>query len=403
MTRLRRRSRRGFLTAAGAAGTVALAGCTAEQTGEGDDGIDDDGDDHEADTSDDDGEETTLTIATYESFVDAPSSSPGPWLAETFEEEYGVEIEWATPENGLNHYIERRNAGASIDADLFVGLNVDDLVRLDEATDDGSEEAAESGLFKPGAIDDVEGVSDVREELRFDPRDRVVPYATNYISLVYDGTTTTAPGTFAGLLEEDHRGALITQNPSGSTTGRAFFLHTVHRFGTDDYEASGDGESSEEGFDDYLDYWAALQENDVRVQGSWGDAYAAWSGGEAPMVVSYSTDQVFAAAEGADLEEHQVRFLDEQAYANPEGAAVFADTDRGDLAREFISFLLSPRVQGEIAELNVQFPATTTAELGAEYDELAKEPPEPVTFTYEELQGSVDGWIDAWERQFAEQ
>ncbi|SNR44416.1 thiamine ABC transporter substrate-binding protein [Halorubrum vacuolatum] len=394
MEESRRRSRRRFLAAAGAAGAVALAGCTAEQVDEEaddrTDGGSDDGGSDDGEEGGSDEEASTLTVATYSSFIDAPSSSPGPWLAETFEEEYGIEIEWATPENGVNHYIERRNAGADIDADLFVGLNVDDLVRIDDGADDP--------LFEAGALADVDGLDDVQDGLWFDPRDRVVPYATNYISLVYDGTATTAPETFEGLLDADHGGALITQNPSGSTTGRAFLLHTVHRFGADDQEGSG----SDVDHEDYLDYWAALQENDVRVQGSWDDAYAAWSGGEAPMVVSYSTDQVFAAAEGADLEEHQVRFLDDQAYANPEGAAVFADADEPDLAREFLSFLLSPRVQGEIAELNVQFPATTTADLAAEYDELAKEPPDPVTFTYEELQGSVDGWIDAWERQFAE-
>ena len=391
-----RRSRRGFLAATGAAGAIALAGCTAEPTGNDDE--DDAGEtdvDTPGSTPDEDGDEEqpVLTVATYESFIDAPSSAPGPWLAETFEERHGVEIEWATPANELNHYVERRASGASIDADLYVGLNVDDLVRVDDAL--GGDD---DPLFEAGALDDVEGVADVREELWFDPRDRVVPYATNYLSLVYDGTATEAPETFEGLLEEDHRGALIAQNPGSSTTGRAFLLHTVHRFGADDLDGAADDPY---GHDDYLDYWADLQENDVRVLGSWGDAYAAWSGGEAPMVVSYSTDQVFAAAEGADLAEHQVRFLEDQAYANPEGAAVFAGADEPGLAREFVAFMLSPEVQGEIAELNVQFPATTTAELDEEYDELAREPSEPVTFTYEELQGSVDGWIDAWERQFA--
>ncbi len=399
-----RRSRRGFLAATGTAGALALAGCTAERTGGGADGSDGEEDvdtpGSTPDEDEDDGSETapTLTVATYDSFIDAPSSAPGPWLAETFEERFGVEIEWATPANGLNHYVERRASGAAIDADLFVGANVDDLVRIDEAL-------GEDDLFAAGALDDVAEIDDVREELWFDPRDRVVPYATNYISLVYDGTATEAPETFEGLLDEEHRGALIAQNPSDSTTGRAFLLHTVHRFGADDLEGAGsDGEDAaagNSGHDDYLDFWEALQANDVRVLGSWDDAYAAWSGGEAPMVVSYSTDQVFADAEGADLAEHQVRFLDDQAYANPEGAAVFADADEPDLAREFVSFMLSPAVQGEIAELNVQFPATTTAELDETYDELAKEPAEPVTFTYEELQGSVDGWIDAWERQFA--
>ncbi|WP_418281760.1 thiamine ABC transporter substrate-binding protein [Halorubrum sp. DTA98] len=390
-----RRSRRSFLAAAGATGAVVLAGCSAEPT-EDDEGSDDGGTETSDGAGTDDGEETTddgeprtLTVATYDSFVDAPSSSPGPWLQEAFEERFDAELAWATPSNGLNHYVERRASGVDVDADLFVGINTDDLVRIDGALDDP--------LFATGALDDVEGVDDVREGLWFDPRERAVPYATNYVSLVYDGTATEAPETFEGLLDEDHRGGLIAQNPDGSTTGRAFLLHTIHRFGADGVAGTA-GEDTEY---DYLDFWADLQDNDVRVLGSWNDAYTAWSGGEAPMVVSYSTDQVFADMDGADLAEHQIRFLNDQAYANPEGAAVFADADHPDLAREFVEFLLTPEVQGEIARRNVQFPATDTADLDADYAALAQEPADPVTFTYEELQGSVDDWIEAWVQQFA--
>jgi len=129
----------------------------------------------------------------------------------------------------------------------------------------------------------------------FDPFDRAVPFDTGYVSLVYDGTAIEAPETFEGLLDDEHAGALIAQNPGASTTGRSFLLHTVHRFG-DGPDGSVEGGDGDPDYD-YLDYWAELQDNDVRVLGSWDDAYAAWSG-EAPMVVSYSTDQVFASMEG---------------------------------------------------------------------------------------------------------
>ena len=382
----RRHTRRRLLTVGGAAGAIALAGCSAEQTGDGaDDGADDDGTDEDGDEA----ETPTLTVATYGSFIDAPSVSPGEWLKEEFESRFDAELEWATPDNEINHYIERVQSGAAVDADVYVGFNTEDLVRIDEQLDDGL--FAEAG--------DIDGLEAVREGLRFDPFDRAVPFDTGYISLVYDGTETEAPETFDGLLDEEHRGALIAQNPGASTTGRAFLLHTIHRFGDGEGGvidgADGDAEY------DYLDYWADLQENDVRVLGSWSDSYSAWSEGEAPMVVSYSTDQVFASAEGANLEEHQIRFLNDQAYANPEGMAVFNDADHPDLAREFMSFMLEPAVQGEIAERNVAFPATETAELPDDYAELAQAPDDPVTFTYEELQGSVGDWVSAWERQFA--
>jgi len=370
--------RRSFLTSAGAATTVALTGCSGFTTESGEETSTGGGGETETETggaSTERQEDDTLVVGTYSAFIDAPSSSPGAWIKQTFEEEFDATLVWQTPSNELNHYVERRNAGVAIDADLYVGLNANDLVRVDENLDDA--------LF--AAPGDVEGRDAVKSSLEFDPQGRAVPYDTGYICTVYDGTQVEAPETFDGLLDEQYSGQYITQNPTSSATGRAFLLHTVKQFGEDGY----------------LDYWSQLQDNDVRVLGSWDDAYSAWSNGEAPMVTSYSTDQVFANRYGQDLEKHQVRFHNDQGYAQPEGMAVFEGTDSPELARQFAGFMLRPEVQGEIAQRNVAFPATENAALPAEYSEYAKVPPEPVTHTYEELQGSVDGWLDEWSRQFA--
>jgi len=402
----KRSTRRRFLSLGGTAGALALAGCSAERTGDdGGDGSAADGSggadgSNESAGADDgsgggDGETPTLTVATYTNFIDAPSVSPGEWLKDEFESRVDAELEWATPDNELNYYIERAASGVAVDADLYVGLTTEDLVRVDDRLD--GDLFAERG--------DVDGFDDVRDGLLFDPFDRAVPFDTGYVSLVYDGTAAEAPETFEGLLADEHAGALIAQNPGGSSTGRSFLLHTIHRFGDGGVASDGESEAVAGGDGDpdydYLDYWAELQANDVRVLGSWEDAYTAWSNGEAPMVVSYSTDQVFAADAGEDLERHQIRFLNDQGYANPEGMAVFADADEPELAREFMSFVLEPEVQGEIAQRNVAFPATDTATLPDDYAELAQEPAEPVTFTYDELRGSVSEWVDAWERQYA--
>ena len=373
-------SRRAFLALSGAAGVTGLAGCSAEQV-DGGDGGDSDGNGDDGNGSGNGavgGDDDVLTVGTFGSFVDAPSISPGEWLKEEFESRVDAEIEYATPDNELNYYVERAASGAAMDADLYVGIGTEDLVQVDERFD--------GDLFVSDLS--IDGEETIRDGLRFDPFGRAVPYDTGYVSLVYDSTETEAPATFEGLLEEEHRGDLIAQNPGSSTTGRSFLLHTVHRFG-------------DEGEYDYLDFWDDLLENDARVLDAWSAAYTSWSEGEAPIVVSYSTDQVFASQDGADLAQHQIRFLDDQAYATPSGMALFEEADNPELAREFMSFMLEPDVQGEIVQRNVSFPATETAELPPDYDELAHEPDIPVTFAYDELQGSMDEWISAWERQVA--
>lgn len=372
--------RRAFLRRAGAAGVAAgLAGCSAEEVAT----------DTETATEGSEtatgttvgGRSQTLVVATYGAFVDAPSSSPGGWVKQRFESEFDAELVWQTPDSEVNYYIERANAGVDVEADAYVGLNTDMLIRVDENLESGS-------LFAELG----DGVDDggVRDDLRFDPQGRAVPFDTGYISLVYNETMDDgsfgAPETFDGLLDSEYEGDLLAQNPDSSSTGRAFLLHSI----------------AAKGEDNYLDYWADLKDNGVRVLGSWEDAYTRYTEEEAPMVVSYSTDQVFANESGADMAKHQIRFLNDQGYANPEGAAVFADADVPELAREFCSFLLRPEVQGEIAVKNVAFPATGDADVPDDYAQFAQEPPEAVTFSYEELRGNVEEWVTQWQQQFVE-
>jgi thiamine transport system substrate-binding protein len=201
---------------------------------------------------------------------------------------------------------------------------------------------------------------------------------------VYDGTTIEGPETFEALTTDEYEGALLAQNAQTSDPGRAFLLWTVHEYGPDEY----------------LDYWQRLVDNDVRVLDDWQPAYDAFLNGERPMVVSYSTDQVYYNDED-QLPRHQVGFLNDQGYANPEAVARFADSDEPELAAEFVEFALGDDAQQNIAVNNVQFPATTTAELPEEYAQYAHEPPESVTFTYDELAGNVGEWTEAWARQVA--
>jgi thiamine transport system substrate-binding protein len=387
--------RRTLLTSLGTGAVAALAGCLGDgdddsdgTTDDGSNGTDEADGTPTPDSSDMDGEDETpesddgttttddpetLVVSTYSAFLDASSISPGEWVKNEFESEFDARLVWQSPPQEVNHYIERRQQGVGIDADLYLGLSTDELVRVDEELDDP--------LFVEAG--EVPGAGDIRSGLDFDPRGRALAFNTGYICPVYDSTEIEAPETFEGLLDEQYSDSLIAQNPGTSSTGRAFLLHTIDRFGEDGY----------------LDFWSDLQDNGVQILGTWNDAYSAWLEDEAPMVVSFSTDQVFAEQDGADLAEHQIRFLNDQAYANPEGMAVFESANKPELAREFMSFMLEPDVQGEIAQQNVVFPSTETANLPAEYDELAYEPPEAVTFSYDELQGSISEWIDNWERE----
>ncbi|WP_255190700.1 thiamine ABC transporter substrate-binding protein [Natronobeatus ordinarius] len=365
--------RRTFVSTLGSGAALGLAGCLSR-----DDGTEDGG----AGETEDDG---TLTVVTYSSMIDGTNPA-GPWLKEAFEDEHpDAELEWIQlPDQGIAHYVQQANAGQGIDADVYLGLNVDDLVTVDDGLDGG-----DGGLFRELDFASVERADRVRDGLEMgDPHGRVLPYDTGYICLVYDESEVDEPETLETLTEPAYEDVLVTQNAQTSDPGQAFLLWTIDAFG--------------EG--GYLEYWRELGANGVRILDDWTDSYyGAYMEEERPMVVSYSTDQVFASAEGHDLTRHQVAFPDDQGYANPEGMAIFEDATNVALAYDFFDFVLSSAAQAEIAQRNVQFPAVEPeyADLDEAFDRYAHVPPEPVTVGYDDLRENLDGWVDDWAREFA--
>ena len=84
---------------------------------------------------------------------------------------------------------------------------------------------------------------------------------------------------------------------------------------------------------------------------------------------------------------------------SPTGAT--PDSDQSELARQFMAFTLTPDAQREVASRNVQYPAVEGVEMPEEFAQYAYEPPEAVTFTYDQLAGNVSTWIENWARQVA--
>jgi len=347
-----------------------LPGCTAEQTEDGN-GSTPTGSGREDDR--------TLSVATYSSFVDAPSDSPGEWIKEEFEARHDVEFEWVIPDSPINHYIERHNQGVDIDAEVYMGIKPNELVRVDENTD--------GELFQPVDESALEHAENIGDEFRFDPQGRDGPAYSSYAALVYDGRTLEKPETFEDLLADQLTGNLAVSNPRRREQHRPV-LPPV-----DDPRVRRGGRVH---VSRLLERPRRERRSDPRLV---GDAYAQFDEGEIPAVFSYSNDRVYAKRFGNDLDKHQVSLLNGQGYANLNAMGRFAQGTDDDLAREFMSFVLDPEVQAKIAELNVTGPVNTETVLPDVYREFAQEPDDVVFFDYDELRGNVDGWIEAWERE----
>ncbi len=370
--------RRTFVKATAGGTVIGLAGCIEDTSDDATGTTDDDS------TGDDESDETdgygtdTLHVATYNSFIDAPSDSPGEWIKDEFEDRYDATLEWHTPEQEVNHYVERYNDGQDIEPELYYGLSPHELVRVDENTD--------GGMFVETDRSVLSNAEDIGEQHEFDPEGRVIPTYRSLCAIVYDGRNVDEPQTFEDLLEPEYEGNIALSNPQRGTTGLLFMLWTLEEFGEDgDYT--------------YLDYWEDLLENDARVLDSWSEVYTQFEEEEIPVVVSYSNDRVYAKRFGNDLDKHQVSLLNDQAFANYSGIVRFADSEYDDLAHDFIDFVLEPEVQAVVAERNVTGPTNEQTELPEVYEEYAEEPEEAVFYGYDDMHGNLSGWLDDWGRR----
>ena len=351
-------NRRQFLTAASSMSGVLVSGCLSTSSS-----------DSAPTTTENEKSkslEGTLTVATYENFIDAPSSSPGPWIKEAFEKQYpGVTLEWTAPRNAFNHYVRRRQQDANIDADVYLGLKVPDLVRIDQTLS--------KPLFDPITTSRLSNYDHIKSEYTFAPDNRVLPAFTGYQSFVYNGYEVDAPKTLEALTEPAYRGKLTVQNAQTDNTGLYFLLWTIKEMGEDGY----------------LDYWQSLLD-------TWGGVYTAFTSGETAIITSFSTDQVYAKRAGQDRTKHQVAFPGGHGYTFVSGMGKFATSDQSALATAFMNFILSPTAQGKLAELNVSFPITDDAAVPSVFEEYAKKPSEPLRYTYDELAENLDTWQNDW-------
>ena len=191
------------------------------------------------------------------------------------------------------------------------------------------------------------------------------------------------PATLDDLAKPEYKNLLVVENPASSSPGLAWLTATVG--------AKGDP--------GYLDYWAALAGNGVKVVKGWTEAYSSeFSGssgkGSRPLVVSYSTSPAFEVPKGA--KESNTTALLQTCFRQVEYAGVIAGAQNEVGARKFIDFLLSKKVQADIPGQMYMYPADTSVELPTEWQQHAPLAEQPFNVSAETISAKRDGWIRDW-------
>lgn len=313
---------------------------------------------------------TPFVVYTYDSFA---SWGPASDVEQAFEAAYPVDVRFvaiADSRSMLTRLLQERESGRQ-GADVFIGIEAADLARTRKLD-----------LFLPLQPEAVPNLSAVDRSLLLDPTTSLIPYEHGYITFVYDSErvqTGTLARTFEELLDPRYRRQIILEDPRMSSPGLSFLLWTIDRYGDPGY----------------LDYWRRLAPNVLTVTSGWGEAYDLFLAGEAPIVLSFSTDTAYSVIDHGSAR-HKVMLLENQGYANIYYMGVVRGTAHPEWATAFLDLVLSPDIQSLIPTTEWMFPANPEALLPVAFYQHAVTPPQPVMVASELVDANLDRWLRDW-------
>ena len=307
-------------------------------------------------------QEAELVVYAYDSFV--AEWGPAPRVIPKFEELHGVTVRVVSVGDAgqvLNRAILEKE---SPQADIVLGIDNNMLSR-----------ALEEDVLQPYRSPYLEAVPD---QLVFDSTHSVTPFDYGYFAFVYDcEVLENPPHSLEDLTDPRLRKKIIVQDPRTSSPGLGLLLWTVAVYG-----------------EEYLEYWRRLQPNLLTITDGWDTAYGMFTGGEAPMVLSYTTSPAYHL-EYEQTERYQALLFEEGNYLQIEGMGIVKGAPHPELARKFIDFILSEEFQEEIPLTNWMYPVDPRVRTPESF-RLAPKPERSLQLPAEEIRKNRDRWINAW-------
>lgn len=235
-------------------------------------------------------------------------------------------------------------------------------------------------------------LDDIPDNLKLDPTNRLLPVDYGDVCLNYDQQWFAAkniapPSRLEDLIAPAYSGLTVVENPATSSPGLAFLLTTVGYFGPDGY----------------LSFWKKLRAAKVQVTASWNKAYwgsySAASKGDRPIVVSYASSpavEVHFAEKPMEVPPSAAVVEKDTCFRQVEFVGILRGTQRADLAKKLVDFMLDRTFQEDIPLQMFVFPANKTAVLPAVFVKHARVADHPVFVSPREIAAHREKWIEAW-------
>ena len=338
-----------------------------------------------------------LVIYTYDSLL----ADPGYDFVEGFANHSGINVNeiQLVKHSDANTVLSK----ATLEKDAPVA---DVLIGLDNIL---IHKALEQDLLEPYESPALANISaDLIANL--DPTYHLLPYDYGIIALWYDtgrvGETIDEileNATLETILEEDLANNLIVQNPTMSSPGLGFLLWTIAVYG--DPAIDFDGLLDQ----DWRDWWSAAKD-DLRITGSWGDAWVEWADEDQnrTIMVSYGSSPAYSAVLYDYHDEKAVVSTEndtQNAWLQIEGLGLVKNARNAELAKEFIDWFLSTDLQDHISTNNWMYPANIHASIDPVFESVAINPADVTIlndlFTSETIGENLNRWLAEWEEIIA--
>jgi thiamine transport system substrate-binding protein len=191
-----------------------------------------------------------------------------------------------------------------------------------------------------------------------------------------------APSSLDDLVQPAYHGLLAVPGATTSSTGLAFLLGTIGRYGNG-----------------WPGYWQKLLANDALVTDGWSQAYETdftqgGGHGDRPIVVSYDSSPADTVPKGSRTS--STKALLDTCFRQVEYAGVLTGAANVKGAEAFVRFLLSADVQKALPESMYVFPVRAGTPLPPAWAKFAVQPKHPFSVSPAEIAQNRDTWLRQW-------
>jgi thiamine transport system substrate-binding protein len=190
------------------------------------------------------------------------------------------------------------------------------------------------------------------------------------------------PRSLDDLVKPAYRGLLAVPGATTSSTGLAFLLGTIGKYG-----------------DGWQGWWQKLVANDATITDGWSQAYETdftqgGGHGKDPIVVSYDSSPAFTVPKGSSTSTTQA--LLDTCFRQVEYAGVLTGAANPKGAEAFVDFLLSPTAQKALPDSMYVFPVRRGTPLPSTWAKFAVQPQHPYAVSPADISAHRDTWLRQW-------